>query len=563
MISLFIKSLTIRESDNKEIRKVTFKKGMNIITEGADQEGEKGNSLGKTTVLRVIDICLGSKDKKYLYYDAELENTNTVLKKYIIEKKVFAEMELCDDIDEPKTITTLKVELFPRGKRYINNQKLIQNDYYLELNKIIFKNELEKPTFRQLIGMFVRIGQKEDNNRFLKFIDYNIPSEIYENIYSFLFKLEDSERSEQILSLKNEIKTIENNIKQLKYFHSIKNENILKQQLLSLNADIERVSSSMSHLTNAEVYKDNEQKIQEVRLNYTGMLDQLDVNEFKLSKLKDNLTKAESADSTQIDLNILKNLYSETEDNLGKLQKKFEELVEFNNSLVENKIDFYKKQVADYEKKVNEINHLIKKYFLDNKDIIMLIESNQLEEYRELDYEKSRLLEEKGRLLEVKEKYESLLESLKSTKKLLKDIPETAKDIDAITQEFNVYFREYSERIIQEKFILYPTGKTFPIGITNEETGLSTGTKKSAIAAFDLAYQNYAEDEGISVPNFIVHDVLESMDKVGLEGIVDITNEVGCQYIAAILSDKLDNIDSITSDDIRLVLTSDEKFFKV
>lgn len=560
---MFIKSLTIRESNNKEIRKVTFKKGMNIITDGADQEEEKGNSLGKTTVLRVIDICLGSKDKKYLYYDAELGNTNTVLEKYIIEKKVFAEMKLCDDIDEPKTITTLKVELFPRGKRYINNQNFILNDYYLELNKIIFKNELEKPTFRQLIGMFVRIGQKEDNNRFLKFIDYNVPSEIYENIYSFLFKLEDSARSEQILSLKNEIKSIENNIKQFKYFHSIKNENILKQQLLSLNADIERVSSSMSHLTNAEVYKDNEQKIQEVKLNYTGMLDQLDVNEFKLSKLKNNLIKAESADSTQIDLNILKNLYTQTEDNLGKLHKKFEELVEFNNSLIENKIDFYKKQVISYEKKVNEINQSIKKYFLDNKDIIMLIESNQLEEYRELDYKKSRLIEEKGRLLEVKDIYESLLESLKNTKKLLKDIPETAKDIDAITQEFNVYFREYSERIIQEKFILYPTGKTFPIGVTNEETGLSTGTKKSAIAAFDLAYQNYAEDEGISVPNFIVHDVLESMDKVGLEGIVDIANEVGCQYIAAILSDKLDNIDSITSDDIRLVLTSDEKFFKV
>ncbi|HAP2766075.1 TPA: DUF2326 domain-containing protein [Enterococcus faecalis] len=560
---MFIKSLTIRESDNKEIRKVTFKKGMNIITDGADQEGEKGNSLGKTTVLRVIDICLGSKDKKYLYYDAELENTNTVLEKYICEKKVFAEMELCDDIDEPKIITTLKVELFPRGKRYINNQKFIQNDYYLELNKLIFKNELEKPTFRQLIGMFVRIGQKEDNNRFLKFIDYNIPSEIYENIYSFLFKLDDSARSEQILSLKNEIKAIENNIKQFKYFHSIKNENILKQQLLSLNADIERVSNSMSCLTDAEVYKDNEQKIQEVKFNYTGMLDELDVNEFKLSKLKNNLVKAESADSTQIDLNILQNLYSETEDNLGKLQKKFEELVEFNNSLVENKIDFYKKQVINYEKKVNEINKSIKEYFLENKDIIMLIESNQLEEYRELDHEKSRLIEEKGRLLEVKEKYEALLESLKNTRQLLEDIPETAKDIDEITQEFNVYFREYSEKIIQEKFILYPTGKTFPIGITNEETGLSTGTKKSAIAAFDLAYQNYAEDEGISVPKFIVHDVLESMDKVGLEGIVDIANEIGCQYIAAILSDKLVNIDSITSDDIRLVLTSDEKFFKV
>ncbi|MFZ4854508.1 DUF2326 domain-containing protein [Enterococcus entomosocium] len=560
---MFIKSLTIREFDDKLVRKINFKKGMNIITDGSSKDGSKGNSLGKTTVLRVIDICLGSRDRKYLYVDAELGSTNTILEKYIIENKVYAEMELCDDIEDPKTIVNLKVELYPRGKRYINNQKFSRDEYWVELNKLLFKNNLEKPTFRQLLGMFVRIGQKEDNNKFLKFIDYNISSEIYENIYSFLFKLDDSARSEQILLLKNEIKFIENNIKQFKYFHSIKNENILKQQLLSINADIKHITNNMSHLTNAEVYKDNEQKIQEVKLNYTSMLDNLDLNEFKLSKLQNNLVKAKSTDATQVDLSILKNLYSETENNLGNLQKKFEELVEFNNALTRNKIDFYTKQVFNYENKVKEINESINQYFSDNKDIIMLIESNQLEEYRELDHEKSRLIEEKGRLLEVKEKYESLLENLKNTEELLQDIPETTRNIEEITQAFNVYFRDYSDKIIQEKFILYPTGKTFPFGITNEETGLSTGTKKSAIAAFDLAYQNYSKDEGIPVPNFIVHDVLESMDKVGLAGIIDITNTIGCQYILAILSDKLENVEGLTSDDVRLVLTSDDKFFKV
>lgn len=560
---MFIKSLTIREFDDKLVRKINFKKGMNIITDGSNKDGSKGNSLGKTTVLRVIDICLGSRDRKYLYEDAELGSTNTILEKHIIDKKVYAEMELCDDIEDPKTIVNLKVDLYPRGKRYINNQKISRNEYWVELNKLLFKNNLEKPTFRQLLGMFVRIGQKEDNNKFLKFIDYNISSEIYENIYSFLFKLDDSARSEQILLLKNEIKFIENNIKQFKYFHSIKNENILKQQLLSINADIKHVTNNMSHLTNAEVYKDNEQKIQEVKLNHTSMLDNLDLNEFKLSKLQNNLVKAKSTDVTQVDLSILKNLYSETENNLGNLQKKFEELVEFNNALTKNKIDFYTKQVFNYENKVKEINESINQYFSENKDIIMLIESNQLEEYRELDHEKSKLIEEKGRLLEVKEKYESLLENLKNTEELLKNIPETTRNIEEITQAFNVYFRDYSDKIIQEKFILYPTGETFPFGITNEETGLSTGTKKSAIAAFDLAYQKYSKDEGIPVPNFIVHDVLESMDKVGLAGIIDITNTIGCQYILAILSDKLENVEGLTSDDIRLVLTSDEKFFKV
>lgn len=560
---MFIKSLIIRELDDSEVRKITFKKGMNIITDDADIEGGKRNSLGKTTVLRVIDICLGSKDKKYLYYDAELENTNTILEKYINENKIYAEMELCDNVDDPKMIVTLKVELFSRGKRYINNQKLNQNEYWIELNKLLFKNSLEKPTFRQLIGMFVRIGQKEDNNRFLKFIDYNIPLEIYENIYSFLFGLDDSVRSEQVLSLKKEIKNIENNILQFKYFHSIKNENIMKQQLLSINNDITRISNNMSNLTNAEIYKNNEQKIQEVRLNYTNMLDNLDANEFKLSKLLDNLNKAKAVNDSRIDLTVLENLYSETEKNLGNLQKEFLELVEFNNSLTRNKIDFYKQQVINYDNKVKEIKSSIHEYFLENQDIIMLIESNQLDEYHELDIKKSKLIEEKGRLLEVKEKYESLLENLKNTEELLSDIPESAKDIDAIIQDFNVYFREYSEKIIQEKFILYPTGTTFPIGISNEETGLSTGTKKSAIAAFDLAYQRYSKDEGIPRPDFIVHDVLESMDNVGLKAVVSIANEIGCQYIVAVLSDKLVNVDNITSEDIRLTLRDDDKFFKV
>ncbi|WP_407371121.1 hypothetical protein [Carnobacterium sp.] len=561
---MFIKSLAIRESlEDKEIRKITFKKGMNIITDGANNDGEKGNSLGKTTVLRVVDICLGSKHRKFLYHDAELDNTNTILEKYIHENKVYAEMELCDDLVDTKTIVTLKVELFQRGKRYINNQFLNETEYHKKLNELLFNNFSEKPTFRQLIGMFVRIGQQDDNNRFLKFINYNVASEVYENIYSFLFRLDDTVRSEQILQLKNDIKNLNNDIKQFKYFHSIKNENILKQQLLSLNSDIERITSNMNQLVNADEYKKNEQKIQQIRLDYTNMLDEIDNREFKLSKLKGNLKKAETESNSKINLSVLENLYTETEKEVGGLQKTFLELVEFNDSITKNKIDFYTEQIKNYEIKVDEINSQIEKYFFENQNIIILIKNNQLEEYQEFENEKNKLLEDKGRLLEVKEKYESLLSNLLNVEKKLEDIPETSTNIDEVTNDFNAYFRLYSEKIIQEKFILYPTGKTFPIGVTNEETGLSTGTKKSAIAAFDLAYQSYSKDKGITVPNFIVHDVLESMDKVGLDGIIDITNSIDCQYIFAILSEKLSNSDKIKQEDIRLTLTSDDKFFKV
>ncbi|STD27408.1 DUF2326 domain-containing protein [Enterococcus mundtii] len=562
---MFIEKMVISESSPvyKEIRTITFKKGMNFIVDGSDEEGEKGNSLGKTTVLRVIDICLGSRDKRYLYYDDELKNTNTVLEKYITANRVYAELILSDDLENPQVSHSLKVELFPRGKRFINNEPKNETEYYKRLNEILFNNYAEKPTFRQLIGMFVRIGQKEDNNRFLKFINYNISAEIYENIYSFLFRLDDSVRSEQILLLKNEIKSISNDIDKFKTFHSIKNENILKQKLLSINSDIEIVTNKTNQLMSAEIYKENEQKIQQIRIDYTNMIDELDDKEFKLSKIKSNLNKAKQEKEMQIDTSVLKNLYEETEQNLGKLNKTFLELVQFNESIVKNKIDFYEEQISKYGLKIHEIEEKISNYFDRNQGVIMLIENNQLEEYQDLESKREKLIEERGRLLEVSEKYDALVADLEEKEKKLEDIPENSTDIDTIITDFNEYFRDYSEKIIQEKFILYPTGQTFPIGVSNDETGLSTGTKKSAIAAFDLAYQMFSKDKGIVRPDFIVHDVLETMDKVSLDNIIKITNNIGCQYITAILSDKLSISSEYKQEDIRLTLTSDSKFFKV
>ncbi len=562
---MFIEKLVISETspDYKEIRTITFKKGMNFIVNGSNEERKKGNSLGKTTVLRVIDICLGSRDRKYLYYDDELKNTNTVLEKYISANKVQAELILSDNLENPLANHSLKVELFPRGKRFINNKSENETDYHKRLNEIFFNNYADKPTFRQLIGMFVRIGQKEDNNRFLKFINYNISPEIYENIYSFLFRLDDSVRSEQILLLKNEIKSINNDIDKFKNFHSIKNENILKQHLLSINSDISTVTNKMNQLMSSEIYKDNEQKIQQIRIDYTKMIDDLDYKEFKLSKIIDNLDKAKHEGQIQLDTSVLKNLYEETEQNLGKLNKTFLELVQFNESIVKNKIDFYGEQISKYELKIHETKEKISRYFDENQGFIMLIENNQLEEYQELESRREKLIEERGRLLEVSEKYDSLVVDVEEKKSSLNDIPENSTDIYTIITDFNEYFRDYSEKIIQEKFILYPTGQTFPIGISNDETGLSTGTKKSAIAAFDLAYQMFSKDKGIVRPDFIVHDVLETMDKVSLDNIIEITNDIECQYIIAILSDKLSISSKYKEEDIRLTLTSDCKFFKV
>ena len=64
---MFLKQLTI-ESAAGTIREISFRKGMNLIVDETqtDDQRESGNNVGKTTVLRLIDYCLGRQRKEYI-----------------------------------------------------------------------------------------------------------------------------------------------------------------------------------------------------------------------------------------------------------------------------------------------------------------------------------------------------------------------------------------------------------------------------------------------------------------------------------------------------------------
>src|SRR3954470_10717996 len=115
---MYLKRMRIAEGigENKEIRNVSFKLGLNIIVDDTtDQDTGQGNNVGKTTFLKLIDICLGARDKKYIWTDNDTGSETTSLKNYINDNKVYAELK----IGKNDTIYSLKVELFDKGRRYI------------------------------------------------------------------------------------------------------------------------------------------------------------------------------------------------------------------------------------------------------------------------------------------------------------------------------------------------------------------------------------------------------------------------------------------------------------
>lgn len=63
---------------SEEIRTITFKEGMNIIT----NLGETGNQIGKSTSLRALAFCLGGKAEP-LWKDPDNNKVNEKVKKFL------------------------------------------------------------------------------------------------------------------------------------------------------------------------------------------------------------------------------------------------------------------------------------------------------------------------------------------------------------------------------------------------------------------------------------------------------------------------------------------------
>jgi uncharacterized protein YydD (DUF2326 family) len=87
---MFLKSLTISNGP-KVIRDITFRKGLNLIVDETPTEDinkvSSGNGVGKTTVLKLIDFCLGG-DAKGIYTDSEDKKENIPIKDFLKELQV-------------------------------------------------------------------------------------------------------------------------------------------------------------------------------------------------------------------------------------------------------------------------------------------------------------------------------------------------------------------------------------------------------------------------------------------------------------------------------------------
>ena len=541
---MFVKSLSIISKNSEEIvRKIEFKKGVNFIVDS--EESKKHNKVGKTTCLKLLDLSLGANKKDGLYKDYETKNVNDELKSFIEENQLYTELVLTDDFDGATQEVVIKNELFSKGRKFINGERVTLRNLHIYLNKLLFNNEQNVPSFRKSIKSFVRILMTKDNNQFLNVLENYSKKSEYRALYNFLFNISDPKIDEKLGEFKTELDKLRDARDRYKSINSCHEITEIQQVNTVLNQEISRLESDIDDIVDRKAFETNRLRINEVRQQYENLSRQLSKVDFDISRTHMYIQEIEDKSQKIVNKDLTKQFFQEVSSLLPDITKTLTDLVNFNIQLNKNKLIYFKDRVEELTQTKQNLEEMIAEISRANSDFISLVEENKVDLY----YEKLHQLDE----LKIKKvRNETTIASIRNFENQEKDIQEKIVRLEESIlkagmpyQEkmkiFNKYFMRVSKRINGEQPVLiyHPHTDSFPVSISDLTEGTSTGTKKSLLAAYDIAYQLFAREIEKTVPNFIVHDVLESIEGDNLKSLIKEVESAGIQYISAILKEKL------------------------
>lgn len=568
---MFLHELRIISGNNGMIRKVDFHKGVNIVVDTADSKNHNG--AGKTTFLKLIDIAMGAKNKKYLYIDSDTNNTNVHLKNLINEHKIFIELDI---VDRQKKITTLKVDLFDRGFKYINSKRKNEKDYYKALNKLLFDNNANYPTFRSLIGAFVRISTKKDKYEFLKYLDSRTKKTEYRGVYNFLYNISDSNLSKTLTDLNNEITSLSNSKKKYQSVRNINNTlEELKQLAEASHKEEIELENRLNDIIKGTDFLKNREKIFEYRQIYMDISSEISNLQYELQLINENIKNVDSYSKNKVTDDLAKEFFQEVSELIPNVQKDYNQLIKFNAALSQNSLNYFKSSASNLEHKISNLQENRRTFLEKNHNLIGLIKDNDIDKYDSLN---SELLELKNHTARYEEQilaltnFDTKISELNDKLSNVKDEDlEKSKKYRKTINLFNSYFSPLAKELTNRNeselpvLIYNPDNSNFPISINNLGEGSSTGSRKSLILSYDIAYQKFAAELNKTVPNFIVHDILENIEGPIFSKIVNETKSLSSQLIFAVLQEKLDS-SNISLDEQKkytiLTLSNEDRLFE-
>lgn len=566
---MFLESLKIFNGDSL-IREIPFHKGINlIIDETPDTQSitTTGNNVGKTTVLRLVDYCFGG-DGKNIYQDTEFKKQpNTFVENFLKENNIIIEVKLVSELENPKSETVfIRRNFLQRTKKLqsVNGENITNNnDFDKKLKELIFKTDVDKPTFRQIISKNIR-DEKNKMTNIVKVLNSFATTEVYEALYLFWLGI-DTNELDQKQKLSESKKREESFQKRLRKEGEI---SLVQQQLTFIYDKIEELNKKKKLFIVNENYGNDIEELNKTKsdLNATSTyLSRIETRKDLILESKDELER----EHTKIDTAQIKLLYEKANSLIPTLQVSFEDTIKFHNELLNEKLKYITKELPELEKSISQTKVRLSALQRQEEMLTLLIEkSGFTEDLESIIIELNKLSEKKGGLEEQKRLWESSIEKLRNIESELENINEGIISADDLIQNritvFNKYFSDLSNQLYGEYYLLstQQTEKGYNLIVTNVEGNPSTGKKKGQIAAFDFAYMKFADSLDINCLHFAMHDQLENIHDNQLNTIVKVANQLNSQYIVPILRDKVPGNIDISEFEV-VSLSQNDKLFRI
>lgn len=568
-----MKSLTITRGDGAIIRDIRFHAGLNLIVDETPVVSgkETGNNVGKTTILKIVDFCLGARAKG-IYTDYENKrNEYKLVKDFLVNKKICVSLILKDNLLQEGSREVLIERNFLARKakiQRIDGNNKTDDEFEEALTDLLFPGHYgKKPTFRQIIAHNIRYKDLSITNT-LKNLDTFTRDDEYETLYLFLFGC-DFEQGDAKQELRSQI-DIEERFK--KRLESEQTKSAYETALALILSEIEELERQKASLNLNPDFESDMDKLN--RIKYELNLTSSEIGRLELRKdlILEAQKEIESSVST-VDIQQLQQIYQQATSLVNGIQKTFQELHDFHNRMVESKIRFIAQDLPGIDAKLaKQRGHLKGLLFKETMLRALIIQSDSFDVLEQLVVELNAKYQLKGEyennLRQLGEIETKLAELNKELAAIDNDLfsDEFALKIKEQVNKFNRHFSSVSYELYGEKYALKVDTKMVKgrrlYEFTSFNTNFSSGKKQGEISCFDIAYTLFADEENIPCMHFLLSDKKELMHGNQLLKIANLVNTRGVQFVASILKDKLP-VELNKDEYVVLELSQDDKLFRI
>ena len=573
---MYLSNLKIVTNSGETIRDIPFRKGLNIILGEPCEDSGSTNSIGKTTLLRAIDFCLGG-DEKTFYQDAENKEAIDknvfnffyyVQPSFKLELKKNLNVSFSKKVIFERKITGVNVKNVKKLKvlHFINDLEVTSEEYSSRLKIELFNYDNHKPGFRQLISKFIR---KDDQqiNFILRFLHQTTSDLDYEVIHFFLFGYPNPLEVEKKYQIEKEIKQQKADIK---VFDRIKPAGLDQVIVLTQN-ELNDLTKKRDDFRVDEKYNSEEDKLNTLQNKIRSLDEELAYVDFEINALNDRKVLLSKKEFTK-NIDAITLMYDEAKIYNIELKRKFEETVNFHNKMLQNELMYIENRIIELIHNKSDLM-LERENIAKDYSIVLekLAQYGSLAEYTKLNNQINELQSELSKSLVLNQKSMDLNNKLVDLKESLDDlnlkISENTHTIQHNITIFNKYFSDYCKELFKQTYYLSaePNEKgihKFRISSLNQNVG--SGKKLSLVVAFDLAYTAFIQDTEVNLPypKFSTQDKVEIIDIQELYKLAELANISNGQLLFPIINDKFTGLADF-DDSIILRVSKTNRFFRI